>query len=156
MSMITRRSPWSFWALLAVLGCGTVDAGAARADDKKPGALTGSRPLAQCRAQGLWPLCFDAFWQACQKRLGKHEGTRVMVELLLLGREQGWPALRKAVESALALGSSDASVVRCELLTPVASVPIAALPLDQLGRLSRYERPMPEMSGYDQLLAGAR
>ena len=79
-----------------------------------------------------------------------------MVDLLLLGREHGWPALCKAVESALVLGSSDESVVRCELLTPKASAPVPALPLEQLGRLSRYERPMPEMSGYDQLLAGAR
>lgn len=124
--------------------------------DKKPGALPGSRPLAQCREQGLWPLCFDTFWQACQKRLGKHEGTRAMVDLLLLGREHGWSALRKAVESAVALGSSDESVVRCELLTPKASAPVAALPLEYLGRLSRYERPLPQMNGYDQLLAGAR
>ena len=124
--------------------------------DKKPGALPGSRPLAQCREQGLWPVFFDTFWQSCQKRLGKHEGTRAMVDLLLLGREHGWPALRKAVESALALGSSDESVVRCELLTPKTSAPIAAVPLEELGRLSRYERPLPEMSSYDQLLAGAR
>jgi len=124
--------------------------------DKKPGALPGSRPLAQCRAQGLWPLCFDTFWRACQKRLGKHEGTRAMVDLLLLGREQGWAALRKAVESALELGSSDESVVRCLLLVPAVKAPTPALPLEELGRLSRYERPMPEMSGYDQLLAGGR
>ena len=124
--------------------------------DKKPGALPGSRPLAQCRAQGLWPSCFDAFWQACQKRLGKHEGTRAMVNLLLLGRKHGQNALRKAVESALALGSSDESVVRCQLQTPAASAPVAPLSLEELGRLSRYERPVPEMSSYDQLLGGAR
>jgi hypothetical protein len=124
--------------------------------DKKPGALPGSLPLAQCRAQGLWPPEFDTFWQACQKRLGKHEGTRVMVDLLLLGREQGWPSLRKAVESALALGSSDESVVRCLVLTPAAKAPIPALSLEDLGSLSRYERAMPDMSGYDQLLAGAQ
>ena len=124
--------------------------------DKKPGAFPGSRPLAQCRAQGLWPLCFDTFWQACQKRLGKHEGTRVMVDLLLLGREQGWPALRKAVESALAQGSNDESVVRCLLLSPAAKAPLPPLSKEELGRLSHYDRPMPEMSGYDQLLGGVR
>jgi len=120
--------------------------------DKKPGALPGSRPLAQCRAQGQWPQAFDTFWQLCQKRVGKHEGTRVMVDLLLLGRDQGWPALRKAVESALALGCSEESVVRCLLLTPTAGAPVPALSDEELGRLSRYDRPMPEMSGYDQLL----
>lgn len=124
--------------------------------DKKPGALAGSRPLAQYRSQGLWPLCFDTFWQACQKRLGKHEGTRAMVDLLLLGRKQGWPELRRAVESALALGSSDESVVRCLLLTSAPKTPIPALPLEELGRLSRYERPIPEMSVYDRLLGGVR
>ena len=124
--------------------------------DKKPGALPGSRPLAQCRAQGLWPPCFDTFWQACQKRLGKHEGTRAMVDLLLLGREHGWPALRNAVESALALGSSDESVIRCELLTPRSKTPIPPLSKEELGRLSRYDRPLPEMNSYDQLLGGAR
>ena len=124
--------------------------------DKKPGAFPGSRPLAQNRAQGLWPLVFDTFWQACQKRLGKHEGTRVMVDLLLLGREHGWPALRKAVESALAQGSNDESVVRCLLLTPAAKAPIPPLSKEELGRLSRYDRPLPEMSGYDQLLGGVR
>ena len=124
--------------------------------DKKPGALAGSRPLAQYRAEGLWPQVFDTFWQACQKRLGKHEGTRAIVNLLLLGREQGWAALRKAVESALAQGSSDECAVRCLLLAPAAKAPIPALPLKELGRLSRYERPLPEMSSYDQLLGGLR
>ena len=79
-----------------------------------------------------------------------------MVDLLLLGQEQGWLALRKAVESALELGSSDENVVRCLLLTPAAKAPVPALPLEELGRLSRYERAMPEMSGYDQLLGGVR
>jgi hypothetical protein len=124
--------------------------------DKKPGALPGSRPLAQCRAEGLWPQVFDTFWQACQKRLGKHEGTRAMVDLLLLGRKCGWPALQKAVESTLELGSSDENVVRCQLLTPTAKAPIPPLSQEELGRLSRYDRPMPEMIGYDQLLGGAR
>jgi transposase len=123
--------------------------------DKKPGAFAGSMALAQCRAQGLWPPVLDTFWQACQKRLGKHEGTRVMVDLLLLGREYGRPALLKAVENALALGCSDESVVRCELLTPAAKAPIPTLSLEELGALSRYDRPMPQMSGYDQLLTGA-
>jgi transposase len=124
--------------------------------DKKPGALAGSRPLAQCRAEGLWPLCLDTFWQACQKRLGKHEGTRVLVDLLLLGREPGWSALCQAVESALAQGSCEQSVVRCLLLTPATKAPIPPLSPEDLGRLSRYERAMPEMSGYDQLLNGER
>ena len=79
-----------------------------------------------------------------------------MVDLLLLGRKCGWPALQKAVGSVLAMGSSDENVVRCQLLTPAAKAPIPPLSQEELGRLSRYDRPMPEMTGYDQLLGGAR
>jgi hypothetical protein len=46
--------------------------------------------------------------------------------------------------------------VRCLVLTPAAKAPIPALSLEDLGSLSRYERAMPDMSGYDQLLAGAQ
>ena len=30
--------------------------------ERKPGALAGSTPLAQCRARGLWPASYDALW----------------------------------------------------------------------------------------------
>jgi transposase len=124
--------------------------------DKKPGALPGARPLAQWRAQGLWPECLDRLWAAWQERLGKHAATRAMVDLLLLARVQGWSAVKLAAEKALVLGCTDPSALPC-LLAPSASVPsIAALSSEDLGRLSRYERPLPELSGYDQLLAGER
>jgi hypothetical protein len=123
--------------------------------DKKPGALPGSRPLAQWRAQGLWPESFDLLWTQWQKRLGKHAGTRAMVDLLLLARVHGWPVLKAAADQAVRLGCTDESAVKCLLTQPGSAVPTAKLSLEQLGGLSRYERPMPEMSGYDQLLAGA-
>ena len=43
---------------------------------RKPGALAGSTPLEQWRAQGRWPASFDRFWEALKQRRGKQDGTR--------------------------------------------------------------------------------
>ena len=124
--------------------------------DKKPGALPGSRPLAQWRAQGLWPECLDRLWSQWQERLGRHAATRAMVDLLLLARVHGWSAVKTAAEKALLLGCTDQSAVQCLLAQAAAVTTIAPLSAEDLGSLSRYERPLPEMSGYDQLLSGER
>ena len=124
--------------------------------DKKPGALPGARPLTQWRAQGLWPESFDRLWAIWQERLGKHPGTRAMVDLLLLAPVHGWPALRRAAEEALSLGCTDVSAVQCLLLQSASATASVTLSAEDLGDLSRYDREMPEMSGYDQLLAGER
>src|SRR6185503_19815116 len=79
---------------------------------KKPGALAGCTPLQQWRAQGRWPETFDRFWAHLQQRRGKTEGTRSMIEVLLLGREHGYDQLRDAVNQALAIGGSDVAIIR--------------------------------------------
>jgi transposase len=122
--------------------------------DKKPGALAGSRPLAQWRTQGLWPESFDRLWAVWQERFGKHAATRAMVDLLLLSPKHGWPAVKSAVEQALSLGCTDESAVKCLLVQSASTTTIEELSSEEIGALSRYDRPMPEMSDYDQLLTG--
>jgi hypothetical protein len=56
----------------------------------KPGALAGSTPLEQWRAQGRWPASFDQFWDGLQRRQGKQEGNRGMIDALRLGRVFGY------------------------------------------------------------------
>jgi hypothetical protein len=56
---------------------------------KKPGALAGSTPLEQWRAQGRWPVSFDRFWEMLKQRQGRQSGTRAMIDVLLLGRQYG-------------------------------------------------------------------
>jgi hypothetical protein len=48
---------------------------------RKPGALRGSTPLAQWRAQGRWPISYDRIWERLIERQGRQPGTRAMVEL---------------------------------------------------------------------------
>lgn len=119
---------------------------------RKPGALAGSKPLEQQRLAGMWPKSFDAIWQALIERHGRQSGTRRMIELLALGKTHGRGKLEQAVEKALALGSCDVAAVR-HLLTAdtLQRSPCEAI---ELGSLERYERPLPVMNNYDQLLAG--
>jgi hypothetical protein len=120
--------------------------------DKKPGALPGARPLAQWRALGLWPETFDRLWVLWKERLGKHESNRAMVDLLLLAPKHGWPALRAAVQKALDLGCTDENAVQCLLAQSAVPAAIVKLSSAELGDLSRYDRPMPDMNTYDKLL----
>ena len=79
---------------------------------KKPGALAGSTPLEQWRAKGRWPESYDRFWKILKERHGKQDGTRAMVELIMLGRQHGYRQLEQAVSQALDLGCFDVGAVR--------------------------------------------
>ncbi len=108
-------------------------------------------PLEQWRAQGRWPASFDLFWEASKQRRGKQDGTRVMIDLLMVGRERGYDALRQAIEKTLEIGSSDVSVVLLLLNADRAGRRRSNEPVE-IGELTRYDRPMPTTNNYDQLL----
>ena len=73
-----------------------------------------------------------------------------MIDLLSLGTAQGWDKLRTTVEQALSLGCNDVAAIRHLLVAGQLSRPVVEA--IELGALSRYERPQPVISGYDQLL----
>ena len=79
--------------------------------EHKPGALAGSKPLDQWRQVGLWPQCYDRFWEGLIERRGYQGGTRDMIRLLQLGRRHGRKRLRAAIEQALSIGCGDAAAV---------------------------------------------
>ena len=118
---------------------------------RKPGAMAGSRPLEQQRRAGLWPECFDVLWQSLMTRHGKQAGTRQMIELLKLSKESGRDRLRQAIETALETGCTDAAAVQHLLHSPDLHRPVCEAM--EIGALERYQRPLPVMNEYDQLLA---
>ena len=67
---------------------------------RKPGAFAGSTPLAQWRQQGRWAASYDAFWQNLNRRHGRQNGTRAMIDILGVGRQYGHDRLEKALMSA--------------------------------------------------------
>ncbi|MGH3324868.1 MAG: IS21 family transposase [Streptomyces sp.] len=123
--------------------------------ERKPGALAGSKPLDQWRRAGRWPPSYDRFWEGLTERLGRQAGTKAMIALLQLGRRQGFARLQAAVEAALALGCHDAAAVRhllaAQELAHQRPAPLA-LAGGEVGRLAAYDRPLPVVTAYDQLL----
>lgn len=118
--------------------------------EHKPGALAGSKPLEQWRRMGRWPQSFDTYWRLLQQRSGRQAGTKEMIELLQLGLKHGWPQLRAAIEKALELGCSDPAAVRHLMMVEgLTHQPAETL---AIGVLACYERPLPELTSYDQLL----
>src|ERR1700675_313985 len=97
------------------------------------------------------PKSFDRLWLSLQERHGKHSGTREMIELLTLGKRYGWDRLQQVIEQSLALGCTDAAAVRHLLTAMELGRPRAELL--ELNGLERYERPLPLMNEYDQLLS---
>ncbi len=130
----------------------------------KPGALSGSRPLAQWRTAGRWPRAYDDLWQSLQQRHGQQAGTGLMIEVLQLGRNYGYGRLTQAIEQALALGTHDAAAVRYLLSAPqwehweqessvVQAETASLLRLMVPQRAARhFERPLPQVDNYDLLL----
>jgi len=117
---------------------------------KKPGALAGSTALEQCRAQGGWPASYDRLWELLKERDGKQAGTRMMIDVLLLGREHGTGRVRRAVEEALDVGCSSLGAIRYLLNVAQLKPDPAGSPID-IGLLSQYDRPQPTLGAYDQL-----
>jgi len=122
--------------------------------EQKPGAFAHSKALAQYRQSGLWPESFDQLWMKLKERQGAGAGTREMIRLLTQIPLHGHVAFRQAVETALNCGASDAATV-LQLLKPEAQASHQVTPLVGFGE--GYERPLPQLSIYDQLLgAGAQ
>ena len=117
--------------------------------ERKPGALTHSKALAQYRQAGLWPDSFNRFLEKLIERHGASRGTREMIGLLRQVPVHGTQAVRLAIESALACGSGDSGTV-LHLLMPGM---LAAHPMIQIAASgNNFERPLPALDLYDSLL----
>jgi transposase len=118
--------------------------------ERKPGALAGSKPLEQWRKLGRWPASYDRFWEELIRRHGKQGGTRQMIGLLQLGKVKSYEGLQRAMEAALASGCWDEAAVRYLLTVEGEDRPPTEAV--EVGWLGRYERPLPVMNEYDELL----
>ncbi len=80
----------------------------------KPGALPGSTALARARAAGTFTSAHDAFWAASRKVNGDAEGTRQLVDVLLLHRSMPAADVIAGIAAALQVGAVLADVVAVE------------------------------------------
>ena len=121
--------------------------------DHKPGALAGSKPLEQWRKAGRWPASFDQLWGGLIERHGQQKGTKAMIEVLHVGKTHGQDRLRTAVEAAVTTGCQDPAAIRHLLEAPALTRAVPAIVV--IDALLPFERPLPTMTAYDQLLVGA-
>jgi hypothetical protein len=118
--------------------------------ERKLGALAGSKPLAAWRQEDGGLQNYDRLLDERIRRHGKQSGTRQMIQVLSLIKQYGHERVRTAVADAIKLGCSDAAAIR--QLAGAADLVHARSAIIELGALLRFERPLPVMTDYDELL----
>jgi transposase len=118
---------------------------------RKPGALPGATALAQARASGAFTPSHQRYWDAARRKLGDAAGTKALIELLLGHRTIAAAALSEAMDRAVQSGVLDPQAVLIDARR-LAAGPVA--PVIPIGVLARYDRPAPDLAGYNQLLSG--
>jgi hypothetical protein len=73
-----------------------------------------------------------------------------MIAIIRMGREFGYAKLEASVTQALVLGCTDVAAIRHLLMSD--GLQHAATITVEIGILAAYERPMPTMAEYNQLL----
>lgn len=138
---------------------------------RKPGAFPGSTALEQARSAGKFTPVHDAWWTQAMKIHGERDGTRALIEVLLLGRHMTHEHVVAGLAAALRAGAMTADAVALEarkaaqaetepapdaraLGQPPATV--TSLHEWRLAHLPPDTRPLPSVSHYDQLLRRRR
>jgi hypothetical protein len=116
---------------------------------RKPGALPGAAALARARAAGAFTAAHQGYWDAARRRHGDAAGTRALIEVLLAHRTLPAAAVEAAMARALTSGVLDAQAVIIDARRLAGR---QAAPVIPIGALARYDRPVPALDAYDQLL----
>lgn len=116
----------------------------------KPGALPGATALARARAAGVFGAVHDRYWAEARRQKGDRDGTRALIEVLLVHRNLPAAAVVAGMEAALTAGTIDPAVVAIEARRAAQAGPVPVIPIGD--GLSRFDRPAPTTAGYDDLL----
>ena len=120
---------------------------------RNPGALPGAVALEQARASGSFSAAHERFWKRTRRRLGDREGTRALIEVLLLHRSLPFVAVHAALDAVERVGSVDPALVAIEARRSADGRRESAVV--ERPALRRFDRPAPALAGYDALLAGS-
>jgi transposase len=133
---------------------------------KKPGAFPGATALEQAKSAGKFTPVHDAWWAAACKAHGDRDGTRALIEVLLLGRHLTHEHLVAGLATALRAGALTADAVALEARKAAEADDVDELPVParsdratvtfltqrRLAHLPPDTRPPPSGAAYDQLL----
>lgn len=79
-----------------------------------PGALPGSTALARARQSGSFTSAHEAFWAASRRVNGDADGTRELIDVLLLDRSMEAGDIQAGITAAMGVGAISADVVAVE------------------------------------------
>jgi transposase len=116
---------------------------------KKPGALPGATALAQAKAAKTFTASHQQYWDAVRHARGDAAGTRALIEVLLAHRTLPAASMIIAMDAAVAAGVLDPAAVIIDARRD-ATAPLA--PVIAIESVARYDRPVPSLAGYDDLL----
>ncbi|HKY16268.1 MAG TPA: IS21 family transposase [Microthrixaceae bacterium] len=116
----------------------------------KTGAFPGATALARARASGVFGPAHERFWTDARRRLGDRDGTRALIDVLLLHRTIDADALIAGLDRALGAGSIDPAVIAIEARRVAEQAVATVVPIGE--GLSRFDRPAPSIANYDDLL----
>jgi transposase len=146
----------------------------------KPGALPGSTALARARESGAFTNAHEAFWAASRRVNGDADGTRELIDVLLLHRSMDAGDIHAGITAALGVGAVSADVVAVEARRHAAASSWGGASPDRhpgahgelkvqrvvsltqrrlmdpaavIAGLPSDIRPLPSVSAYDELLA---
>jgi transposase len=131
----------------------------------KPGALAGSSALAIARTEGTFTATHQAFWDAAMVAHGRAQGTRALIEVLLLHRHRPAQAVLAGITVTLAARSTSPELVAvearkaagglgCSDLVDLSDLDLPAVSAGDRANAvpSTQPRPVPSVTAYDQLL----
>jgi transposase len=121
--------------------------------EHKPGAFLGSTALFSARRSGAFGATHERFLEMARRRLGDQSGTRALIEVLLGSRLIESEAVISALAWATASSVTDSDVVLVEARRLAGRRDAPVVPI---ASLERFDRPMPDLSHYDELLELAR
>lgn len=116
----------------------------------KPGAFDNALPVHQAKTDGHWPSQYEVYYQCLTDRYGIHDGSQIMIDVLLLHRQYGHKQVTQAVSDALEVG-----IMSCEgieyLVTQAQAGEIMSSVLPDA-----LTQTIPKPNTYDVLLAKSR
>ena len=131
----------------------------------KPGALAGSRALEAARQTGAFTALHERYWARAQEALGEKQGTRALIQVLLLHRHMHTADVLAGISATLTLGTPAPDLVALEARknaqadgrAPTVTAPPGEFhPLPTPHRDNRPlpadTRPLPVLTAYDDLL----
>ena len=114
---------------------------------RKPGTVV----LEQARSGGRSTAAHERYWQRARRKLGDREGTRSLIEVLLLHRSLPFVAVHAALDAVERLGAVDPALVAIEARRIADGRRKTAVV--ERPALRRFDRAAPGLAGYDALLA---